>query len=71
MTPEKDLEMEREANMFAMCLLMPEKLVRKWLKDHGPMDFTDDDYIKRLARDFAVSSTIACLRLQQLGIFRI
>lgn len=69
-------EMEREANIFAMCLLMPEKLVRDWLKRHDVKawdcwDCTEDDVLKIFAKDFGVSMTIATLRLQQLGVFKI
>lgn len=64
-------EMEREANQFAMVLLMPEKLVRDWLKVHPPLDFSEDDTTKALAKDFQVSITVAALRLQQLGMFRV
>jgi len=48
-------EQECEANVFAMCLLMPEKLVRQWLKDNPPMDFSEDDTLKKISKDFAVS----------------
>ena len=61
---------EREANLFAICLLMPEKLVRQWLRDNPPMDFSEDDTLKKLAKDFAVSMTVAAIRLQQLGVLK-
>jgi Zn-dependent peptidase ImmA (M78 family) len=39
-----DERREREANYFAMCLLMPEKLVRRWVREHGSgFDWGDDD----------------------------
>lgn len=64
-------EQEREANQFAMALLMPEKLVLQYVKDHPDFDLTDDDWMKQMAKTFAVSSTCAALRLQQLRIFRV
>lgn len=65
-------EMEREANQFALCLLMPEQLVRAWVSKYGPpVELTEDRHLRRMARAFGVSMTMAGIRLQQLGIWRI
>lgn len=68
---DKD-DQEREANHFAICLLMPEKLVRDWIKKQEPTkwDATEDDFMKRFAKDFGVSMTLAAVRLHQLGILK-
>lgn len=70
-SPE-DIEREREANEFALCLLMPEKLVRKWMNMHEERwNLTEDDVIKAFARDFQVSMTCAVIRLTKLGYFKV
>jgi Zn-dependent peptidase ImmA (M78 family) len=66
-----DERREREANYFAMCLLMPEKLVRRWVREHGSgFDWGDDDSLGLLAKDFGVSMTLAAIRLSDLGFFQ-
>ena len=61
-------ENEREANVFAMCLLMPEHLVLKWLEKRGKeIDLCDDKLISDLAKAFQVPTTVAALRLVDLG----
>ena len=39
---------DHEANLFAMCLLMPEKLVRAEVARMGGVDLCDDEPLKRL-----------------------
>lgn len=65
---ERD-EAEREANLFAMCLLMPEKLVSEYVKKNGGADLCDDEWLKRFAKTFGVSMTLASVRLRDLGLF--
>ena len=60
-------EQEREANLFAMYLLMPEEMVRKQVKKlGGSLDINDDKNIKTLARKFAVSEQLMTLRIAQI-----
>lgn len=61
--------MEREANYFAMCLLMPESFVRAECKKIGKIDAVDGTGIKRLALKFRVSVPLMTLRLGQLGLW--
>lgn len=67
----RDEEREREANIFAICLLMPKQMVDDWVKAHGPFDMSDDDSLKRCAKDFGVPLWVASLRLADLGYFKI
>lgn len=64
-------DQEEEANYFAMCLLMPESLVREWITKNGTAELTDDEFLKKLARVFGVSMTIASVRLNDLGLLNI
>lgn len=64
-TPEQE-QREREANQFAMCLLMPEELVRKELKRMGGIDLADPNATKDLARRFQVSETMMAMRIGQI-----
>lgn len=58
---------EKEANLFAMALLMPEDLVRQEVsKMNTPLDLCDDKSIKRLADKFKVSKALMAVRLGQL-----
>lgn len=63
-------DQDREANYFAMCLLVPEPLLRKWvekLKREGSfLDLCDDKSMLKLARVFQVSITIISMRLAQV-----
>lgn len=59
-------EEEREANQFAMALLMPENLIRKELKRLGGIDLADPRATKELARKFQVSETLLAIRLGQI-----
>jgi len=43
---------DHEANLFAMCLLMPEKLVRAEVARMGGVDLCDDEPLKQLAHKF-------------------
>ncbi len=63
---------EREANLFAMCLLMPESMVRKWVAAEAPagIDLCDDNFLRKFAKKFQVPLNAAVLRLVDLGILR-
>ncbi|MBB6451999.1 Zn-dependent peptidase ImmA (M78 family) [Salirhabdus euzebyi] len=64
---------EKEANAFAMALLMPEGLVRKqvakYINDEHGIDQENDENIKKLADLFQVSEQLMLIRLSQLGYF--
>jgi len=60
---------EREANYFAMCLLMPESFVRSVMKKIGVIDVVDGTGIEKLARKFRVSIPLMTLRIGQLGLW--
>lgn len=55
--------MEKEANYFAMCLLMPEEWLRK---DMVGLDITDDVAIARLAKKYKVPISVMAMRIGQL-----
>jgi Zn-dependent peptidase ImmA (M78 family) len=59
---------DREANLFAIALLMPEELVRKEVaKLKQPLDLSDDNKgVKQLAQKFGVSITLMAMRLGEL-----
>lgn len=61
MTPE----MEREAILFALELLMPSFLVRQAINDQPP-DIDDEHAIKQIARMFGVSPQVMAFRIGQL-----
>jgi hypothetical protein len=67
--PDSEAEQqEREANLFAMCLLMPEDFVWKEIKRMGGnFDIEDGRSIKQLAEKFKVSVPVMTLRLGQLS----
>lgn len=58
---------EKEANLFAAELLMPEPFLRADLAGQGPLDLYDDDFIPELARKYGVSVQALTFRLQYLG----
>lgn len=66
-----DTAIEREANYFAMCLLMPENLVRQEVqklarsKRHS-IDICDDQWVKELAKQFRVPITLMAIRIGQV-----
>lgn len=62
-------ELEKEANYFAMCLLMPEKLVRQEVEKRKPISLTDDKFLLDMAKTFDVPISAMAVRLAQLKIF--
>jgi len=65
------VEQDREANLFAMCLLMPERLVLEWIRKHYPegVSLVDDDFLKAFCKAFQVPMLAASVRLADLGMF--
>ena len=61
--------MEDEANQFALCLLMPEHLLREEVKK-VVWDYGNDDAIKSLCRTFEVSTIAMTVRLSQLKLLK-
>ena len=66
MTSREVSIIDREANYFAMCLLMPEQFVHAEVKKMGGFDVEDGSKIERLARKFKVSVPLMTIRLAQL-----
>jgi Zn-dependent peptidase ImmA (M78 family) len=66
---KRDATLEKEANYFAMCLLMPAHLVKQEAAKLT-FDLTNDAAIKSLASTFDVSIIEMALRLSQLKIFK-
>lgn len=58
---------EREANLFAACLLMPKQFLDKDLASVTEIDLLDDDFLKDLAREYGVSAQALVNRLKNLG----
>lgn len=66
-TIESDREREdREANLFAMALLMPEAWVRREVQKRGPLDLCDDKKMEELAQVFGVPQTLMAIRIGQI-----
>ena len=63
--PLQDAE-EREANYFAMCLLMPEQFVRDEIAKMDGLDLVDDRQLEKLAKKFKVSMGMMAMRLEQV-----
>lgn len=58
---------EKEANLFAAELLMPETFLRQDLAGRSALDLHDDSYIPELAQKYGVSVQALMFRLQYLG----
>jgi Zn-dependent peptidase ImmA (M78 family) len=58
---------EREANLFAACLLMPKRFLEADLADKHDIDLLDDDFLRDLARRYGVSTQALVNRLKNLG----
>jgi Zn-dependent peptidase ImmA (M78 family) len=61
-----DPVIEIEANHFAMCLLMPEDMVRSEVRKMGGIDIADDRDFAVLAKKFQVNTCLMAMRLGQL-----
>lgn len=58
---------EKEANLFAAELLMPEPFLRRDLAEQHALDLYDERYIPELAQKYGVSVQALVFRLQYLG----
>lgn len=58
--------LEDEASYFAMCLLMPERLVKSEIEKMGRIDLADDNLLKHLAKIFDVPLNAMAVRLAQI-----
>ena len=61
-----DPDKEKRANLFAMCLLMPEDFVKAEIKKIKDFDLCSDEHMKMLARKFRVPQSIMAMRIGQL-----
>ena len=62
-----DMEMDTEANRFAIELLMPAAWVKKDL-ENMEFDLCEDKQLKSLAKRYGVSMTAMALRLKSLRL---
>jgi Zn-dependent peptidase ImmA (M78 family) len=58
---------EKEANLFAAELLMPEAFLKRDLAGRSAIDLYDVEYIPELAKKYGVSVQALVFRLQYLG----
>lgn len=63
-----DKDMEMEANIFAVCLLIPADLLRKEL-ERKPLDLGDDKRFKDLCKLFDVTPAMMTLRMSLMKLF--
>lgn len=61
-----DLE-EKEANLFAAEILMPQKFLERDVQRIGTIDLMDEDVIRELAEEYGVSAQAMTFRLTYLG----
>jgi len=61
-----DPEQEKEANLFAKELLMPEKFLRADIRKMGGIDLLDDAAVGKLADRYQVSVAVMGARLWEL-----
>lgn len=62
---------EREANLFAMCLLIPEPFIRKELEEQGGFNPLSETQLQALAQRYQVSVSLMALRLADLGYMQL
>lgn len=67
----QELKDDEEANYFAICLLMPEDMVREEWKKRWHVGVSVDDTTTAMARAFQVSYTMMANRLVQLKIIKV
>jgi len=58
----RDEQMEREANEFAMHLLVPDKFLAK---ENLDFDLADDEGLAKLAKKYQVSMGVMMIRIEQ------
>lgn len=61
-------QMEQEADVFAVCLLIPGNMLKEEL-DKKPLDLVDDTRFKELCKLFDVSYTTMMFRLSILKYY--
>lgn len=59
-------QQEREANQFAMELMIPMEWLRRELRAYRKMDLLDDSVVKDLAKKFRVPVALMGMRLGEL-----
>jgi Zn-dependent peptidase ImmA (M78 family) len=59
-------DIEHEANIFAMELLMPTDFLLRDLKALGGIDIADDADVAKLAKKYRVSQGLMAIRIGQL-----
>jgi Zn-dependent peptidase ImmA (M78 family) len=59
---------EKEANLFAAELLVPNSFLRKDLREHGTLDLGDERAIAKWAKRYQVSPQMLTFRLTYLGV---
>lgn len=59
-------DIEAEANIFAMELLMPTDFLLRDLKQIGGIDLADDVQITKLAKKYRVAVSLMAIRIGQL-----
>lgn len=63
---DNNKDMEDEANVFAMEMLMPTKFLIKEIRAIGGVSIDDDEKMDRLARKFKVQQQILAVRILRL-----
>ena len=58
---------EYEANVFAVCLLIPKDRLIEEINKMGGFDLSDEKELKKLCKLFGVSSTAMSFRLNLLN----
>jgi Zn-dependent peptidase ImmA (M78 family) len=64
---EQDKEQEREANLFAIALLMPARFIHQDMEGQSPLDLENDQRIKSMAKRYGVTEQMMTARLVNLG----
>lgn len=62
----RDRDVEREANIFAFCILMPREMILKDLEQ--PIDLGSDDWVKMMCKKYHVTPTALMFRLRLLKL---
>ena len=57
---------EDEANLFAVCLLMPEEMLINEIRAIGPLDLNSDLHIAQLCKKFGVSPQVIGFRIAMI-----
>jgi Zn-dependent peptidase ImmA (M78 family) len=68
-TGRQEPDLEREANIFACCLLMPKKLIEQDLKNG--FDLGNDDMALKLAKKYGVPLNALIYRIYLLNNYKI